>query len=321
MRQCPSCKENIPEEYNFCMKCGFNVKKFDEENSVRFCPGCGAKSAGGRFCHECGFDLASVKGAGGGVGGGAKIERGNTFDPSEIRRTVGKSGGIGDISALYADKKSPSIDIQKPRAAASLKAELPEKLKGAETVTLGQYPQDKGGGKRPIEWLILSAGEHDALLISRFALDCCKYHENRENVTWETSSIRKWLNEVFFNEAFSTEEKGVIAKTTVDNPDNEMFPSKSKGGKPTADKVYLLSEAEAKSFFKDRRKRVVELTEYAKVCYAEVGGDPSKPWWWLRSPGGNQTFAAKVENTGNVSSIGYFVNDADCVRPVIRLEF
>lgn len=42
------------------MKCGTNIKKFEEENANRefFCEECGTKFSGGTFCPECGADMS-----------------------------------------------------------------------------------------------------------------------------------------------------------------------------------------------------------------------------------------------------------------------
>lgn len=57
MKQCPKCKESISNTAKFCIKCGFNIKKHEEENSNYFCPECGTKFSGGKFCPECGYNI------------------------------------------------------------------------------------------------------------------------------------------------------------------------------------------------------------------------------------------------------------------------
>lgn len=44
-------------------------------------------------------------------------------------------------------------------------------------------------------------------------------------------------------------------------------------------------------------------------------------WWWLRSPGIYQTYAAYVTYDGSVISFGYYVyTDNFCVRPALRIN-
>lgn len=65
MKECPKCKSLVSDNAKFCIKCGFNIKKHEEENSKHFCPECGTEFNGGKFCPECGYnieqDLAPVK--------------------------------------------------------------------------------------------------------------------------------------------------------------------------------------------------------------------------------------------------------------------
>ena len=60
MKACPKCQVSVSDTAKFCVKCGFNIKKFEEENAARecFCPECGTKFSGGTFCPECGYDAS-----------------------------------------------------------------------------------------------------------------------------------------------------------------------------------------------------------------------------------------------------------------------
>ena len=58
MKTCPNCKSTVSDTAKFCVKCGFNIKKY-EENAAQehFCPECGTKFSGGSFCPECGTSI------------------------------------------------------------------------------------------------------------------------------------------------------------------------------------------------------------------------------------------------------------------------
>jgi hypothetical protein len=61
MKTCPKCKSSVKETAKFCIKCGFNIKKYEEEQASEqeiFCPECGTKFSGGTFCPECGYDTS-----------------------------------------------------------------------------------------------------------------------------------------------------------------------------------------------------------------------------------------------------------------------
>ena len=53
MKQCPKCKSTVIDTAKFCTKCGFNIRKH-EEDLERLCPECGTKLSGADFCPECG---------------------------------------------------------------------------------------------------------------------------------------------------------------------------------------------------------------------------------------------------------------------------
>ena len=197
-----------------------------------------------------------------------------------------------------------------------------EKLKLADVgdkVCFGSYEQDNNfrNGNENIEWIVLEKENESVLLISDKALDCQPYNDTYKNVNWETCSLRKWINDTFYNTAFNTEEQMKIKDTEVLSDE-----------KSTVDKVFLLSAYEAKSYFADDEKRKCIPTAYAKAQGAFIsdshkssnGGEPTC-WWWLHTSGENQLEAAFVYGEGLISNNGYDVDyKTGCVRPVICLS-
>ena len=59
MKECPKCKVLVADTAKFCIKCGFNIKNHEEENSKYFCPECGTEFSDGKFCPECGYNIES----------------------------------------------------------------------------------------------------------------------------------------------------------------------------------------------------------------------------------------------------------------------
>lgn len=49
---------------------------------------------------------------------------------------------------------------------------------------MGEYPQNFGLKKEPIEWIVLKKEEQRCLYISKYLLDCKTYHNLSKNVTW-----------------------------------------------------------------------------------------------------------------------------------------
>lgn len=115
-----------------------------------------------------------------------------------------------------------------------------------------------------VEWLVLDKKDGKELLISKYCLDAKEYdkNENNESVTWETCTLRQWLNDEFIDEAFAEKEKALICDTYLQNPDNPEYGT--DGGNDTTDKVFLLSIDETSKYLSDNIVRKAEATDYAK---------------------------------------------------------
>ena len=187
-------------------------------------------------------------------------------------------------------------------------------------ITFGFYEQDNNisNGKEKIEWLVLKVDGNKALVISKYALDCKQYNSSYSSVTWETSSLRNWLNSTFMNTAFNSEEQNIIINSTVTadrNPSYSTLP-----GNSTTDKVFLLSITEVNKYFSSDSARQCQGTAY---CYARGAYKASNGlcWWWLRSPGDGSNYVAYVYDSGSVDDRGHYVDyDDRAVRPALWIN-
>lgn len=202
-------------------------------------------------------------------------------------------------------------------------------------VTFGEYPQTaEGEDMTPIEWRVLARDGNKALLISRYGLDVQPYNSEKTDVTWETCTLRTWLNNTFFNKAFTSAEQATILTTTVYNFWTEGNTEwESGGGNTTQDRIFLLSYEEANQYLQvkyrqgigdNNRASRVTPTEYAlaRGAYTQDYKTPEGAdagWWWLRSPGREQRHAAIVNHNGflfyNVVS-----STSGLVRPVMWIN-
>lgn len=194
-------------------------------------------------------------------------------------------------------------------------------IKVGNYIKFGAYEQDNNtsNGKEDVEWLVLEVKDGKALVISKYALDCQQYNTSYTDVTWETCTLRKWLNNDFLGAAFSADEKSMIPTVTVSadkNPDYSTNP-----GNTTQDQVFLLSITEANKYFSSDSARQCKPTEYAVAGGAYVNRSNGNCWWWLRSPGSDQNDAAYVFCDGDVFESGDGVDDADtAVRPALWID-
>lgn len=200
----------------------------------------------------------------------------------------------------------------------SIKPLLLAKAKPGDTVLFGEYEQDNNtsNGKEDIAWLVLEVKDGKALVVSKYALDCKQYNTSNTDVTWETCTLRKWLNNDFINAAFSSYEKAMIPTVTVSADKNSTNP-----GNATQDQVFLLSITEANKYFGSDSARQCKPTDYAFANGAYVNSVNGNCGWWLRSPGVTQYSAhsaAYVHNSGGVYESGSDVDiGTSAVRPAM----
>ena len=191
--------------------------------------------------------------------------------------------------------------------------------KVGKTIEFGNYPQDKDGTEKPIEWIVMKNEGNQVLLLSKYVLDAKPYNnEEWGDVTWETSDIRQWLNNEFYTTAFNKAEKAKIQTSLTKNEDNSKYGT--SGGNDTEDKVFLLSEKEAETLFSNDDERIAKVTGYAEKSGVYVN-EEKVAWWWLRSPGRYSSSAAVVGSDGWVYGDGSIVSGAyDGVRPALHLN-
>lgn len=226
------------------------------------------------------------------------------------------------------EEETAQTQEQSTEAAAAVQTEQKIPLyHPGELYSFGSYEQDGDdtNGQEPIEWVILEVSEDSLLLMSRDAIECLPYEEDGTDTTYETCSLRAWLNDAFCAAALTDEEQALLRTESLVNADNPQFGT--EGGNDTEDLVFLLSAEEAQACF-----TMEELSSYS-VCHPSTyvrnkgawsfpeSEDTVSVWWWLRSPGKDSRYAAGVGHTGIIGTYGTRTDQAICaVRPVIRIE-
>lgn len=216
-----------------------------------------------------------------------------------------------------------------------------------DNVFFGNYFQSNRTTKDPVKWRVLSNAGGQLFLLSDQNLDALQYHTEQEDVTWETSTIRSWLNgydasantggsngidytgDNFLNTAFSAKEQTAIAKTKVVNDDNDEYDPGSgnftDGGNDTTDRIFLLSLTETynKKYFPNYcfSTNTAYVADGGKFGYSMYGVGESDSWW-LRSPGSDQSRAAFIDwEDGSSVTDGNPVNNKEiAVRPAFNLN-
>ena len=231
---------------------------------------------------------------------------------------VHKKGGDSDAPGAAAVTASAPADMGKDFSGMNV----------GDAIEFGKY-QDAD-----IEWQVLDKKDGKLLIISKEVLGFQQYNSSFSNVTWEGSSLRTWLNDDFYNAAFSASEKQSIQETHVIN--NHNPDEGTDGGQDTYDKVFLLSIDEAKTYFNSDDARYCYMTPYAKSQlskpastwpgddfdgYLEENG--GKVFWWLRSPGFDPRVASVVQDNGEIDTFASDIGDVTCynaVRPAMWIK-
>ena len=186
-----------------------------------------------------------------------------------------------------------------------------------DEVTFGSYEQDNkaADGKEDIFWIVLDKTDDRALLVSKYALDFQPYAKDG-GITWQSSSLRAWLNDDFFHAAFSKEERACIAKTQVLPDKNPAFGADP--GEATKDRLFVLSRTEVRTFFSLAESAYCKATAWASSRDTSDYRLSSK--WWTRTPG---SAADRVMAIGALTSIvGEPVEDTGtAVRPAMWVLF
>ena len=231
-------------------------------------------------------------------------------------KSVSKKGTTAKVESSSQEKDKEET-TSKAESSSQKKDNNPD-YKIGEIIEFGNYPQEEDGTEKPIEWIVMKKEGNQVLLLSKYVLDAKPYNEEVEEVTWETSDIRKWLNNEFYTTAFNKAEKAKIQTSLIKNEDNSEYGT--SGGNDTEDKVFLLSEKEAETLFSNDKKRIAKATEYAEES-GVYGNEEKAAWWWLRSPGHWSDGAAVVNRNGWVYRDGDYVSSSvDGVRPALHLN-
>ncbi len=161
------------------------------------------------------------------------------------------------------------------------------------------------------EWRVLDIKGKTALIITEHIIEQRSYHDAAGGVTWAESSIRKYLNEVFY-EKFAASDRSRIVPVLNVNINNQWYGS--EGGRDTKDSVFLLSIEEAvRKYFGDSGNNLDKRSPRQRYWFQRKDDNNKKRravydgyvwWWWLRSPGRDNRRAVYIHGDGNIGIQG-----------------
>ena len=189
------------------------------------------------------------------------------------------------------------------------------------------------------EWRVLEVKNNTALIITEYIIEQRAYHNAYKDITWADCSLRKYLNNEFYDR-FSAAEKSRIIPVLNKNPDNQWYGT--KGGTDTQDSIFLLSiEETVCRYFGDSSSKLYSPGKNQRYWFERKDKNNSKRiarlekrkegswWWWLRSPGRVSIKAVYIHGEGNIGIQGNNllkgnISDGECkggLRPALWLKF
>lgn len=184
------------------------------------------------------------------------------------------------------------------------------KIYHRKTVSFGHWKTVK---KKTVnlQWYVLYEDKEKILLHLCYGILVMPYDRDRHKVTWEDSSIRLWLNDVFLRNAFNGDEIKRILEVDVENLKDLRNPVpvlyKTREG------VFLLSENEIKSLHlasEDWKRELMAGNE--GMTYGA---------WWLRLYGRLEYYSMGVVRAdGIVYSSGNIRADDVMIVPALYIK-
>lgn len=233
------------------------------------------------------------------------------FSPRGLRG-VDAAGGAGNYLAkfdwgmvrpamVYETDKLPK------NRKSSKKKKNSEKYSIGDIIEFGHYKYGENGSVKPIEWQIVEKySDGAALVLSNYAIDSMRYDNARSGI-WAESSIRKWLNSDFYDNAFNYADKQKILLTLTET-----------SGMKTYDRVFLLTAEDIEKKLPNVASRRLVLTPYATQKNSRTN------FYWLRSsrPDDYADFANNYKSEALINRPGKcsVILSSGGVRPAIMVD-
>lgn len=169
-----------------------------------------------------------------------------------------------------------------------------------DSVYFGEY------NEKTIRWDVLTKEDDKLLLISHDILRQARYSGSLDHSDWPDSKIRDWMNNTFYDSAFTDEEKKIIVETKLTNSTG-LYGSEEDFD--TLDHVFCLSLDEVNTYY---------YNDYSRISSTTSG---TNYFWWLRTPGNGNRMVIIVNENGSVILDGmYLDNGYGGYRPAMWVD-
>ena len=180
----------------------------------------------------------------------------------------------------------------------------------------------------PVLWRVLSNAGGELYLLAEKLLMPYPYNLTYNSVTWETCSLRAWLNDNFYTNAFTLSERLKIKASSLVNEDNPW--NGIEGGNNTQDKLFVPGYGDVTNSdygftasVNPDTARIAQGTDYAKCLGLYVDSATGKSAWTLRLPGESQFTVGSILVNGGIWDGEFYTSvhfTAFGIRPAFKIN-
>lgn len=237
-------------------------------------------------------------------------------------------GVIDEVNKRALLGHYPQGKVTNSNAISSLNGASPVTYRGHSALKYNDEYYKKHGSHYfkidAIEWDIIKTSGNNYTLLAKSSLDSRRMRDYSASNQYMYSELRTFLNNDFYNLAFTDKEKNLINTTTVINSNASLHdPNGNSYGfsytQPNSDdKVFLLSIREANRTYSSYKQA-------NKTDYALAINNSASNYWWTRSPISYGTTTSTTHRQrsfyfiySNAYNYTYGNNNYFGVRPVIE---
>lgn len=177
-----------------------------------------------------------------------------------------------------------------------------------ETISLGII------NDMPLTWKVLDKNDQSIFLMCSQSVCSQPFNDTDYSCNWEESSLKKWLNNQFLNEALKEIEPWIL---NVAERKGHYLPILNTTIAAT-DKLFILSIQEVLKYCSNMELSRLPVSNFnsKEIIYSYKGNT----WWWLRNQGKFNNFSAGVMPNGKIDYIGNLNIISNAVRPAFWVD-
>lgn len=136
--------------------------------------------------------------------------------------------------------------IMLPVLVSSSLPELKSPVMLGDSIKFGSWEQDgiSANGPESIQWKVREVQDGKVLLLCETCLEILPFNADGINSSWTSSTLRSWLNNTFYEAAFSSDEKQLICASEIKTTAGVLFSESAEDAEISCDRVFLPAPGE-----------------------------------------------------------------------------